>query len=193
MYPAILKFKMGIKRVEGMTDQFQHDPKKTEVLMTYVLEHYVKHSEVVLKKLGHAQTATHKSINEIESKSDAPADKPPSELKQMYAYDQMWDKVISQFRVSGLTEDELSQIERVLDRIPRMIKKYYDLLVEQDKILQELMRDLESVEYKKAMELVKRIQSQPDLLSGLAPDEFDLEHGKHAYIFKVPNLKDTLH
>ena len=97
------------------------------------------------------------------------------------------------FKNAGLTEEELSSIEKALERIPRLIKKYYDLLVEQDKVLQDLMRELESDEYKNALETVSRIQSGADALSGLDMDEFDIEEGKHAYIFRVPVMRDTLH
>ena len=55
------------------------------------------------------------------------------------------------------------------------------------------MRELESEEYKNALEVVRRIHSGPDPLSGLDAEEFDVEEGKHAYIFKIPSVRDTLH
>lgn len=164
------------------------DPENAELLMGYVLEHYIKHTEVVFKKLGHARAATHEGIKEIDGD-----DKASKKMEEMQAYDEMWAKIIAMFEKSGVSEEELVRIEEILGRIPRLIKKYYDTLVEQDAILQELMKELQSEEYQQAIETVNRVQSEADLMSGLDPNEFDLEEIKQAFVFQVPNLRDSIH
>lgn len=172
-------------------DQF--DPENADVLMGYVLNHYIKHYDVVFKKLGHAKSATHQSIKEISKTAKHSESKVAQELAEMQAYDAMWEKIIEMFQEAGVGEEELAKIELVLNKIPRLIKKYYDLLVEQDTVLQELMVELESEEYKKALAITRKIQAKPDMLSGLDPSEFDLEINKNAFIFKIPSIRDSIH
>lgn len=169
--------------------QDQISPEKADLIMGYALEHYLKHYEVVMMKLGHARTATHQSLDELNN-SDA---KTADDLHEVKSYDRMWEQIIKLFRDSGVSEEELSQIEGVLLRVPNLIRKYYDLLVEQDEILQNLIGELQSEEYQTALKLTRKIQGKPDLMSGLDPSEYDMEKAANAFMFKVPKLRDSLH
>lgn len=60
-------------------------PKEADKLMGYVLEHYIKHYDAVLRKLGHARTATRKSIDETVSDGSKGA----AAVNELKAYDSM--------------------------------------------------------------------------------------------------------
>jgi len=163
---------------------------KAEELVGYALEHYLKHRDAVMKKLGHAHTATSKSIKDIDESDVGSKDR-----DVCIAYDGMWLDIIEKFKESGVSEDDLSKVDHILTRIPALIKNYYDAFVAQDKALQALLQGLESPEYKQALQAVKTIQSEPDMLSGLDPDEFDLEpfKAKKSVLIIPPQLQDTMH
>ncbi|MCB9991382.1 MAG: hypothetical protein H6867_08385 [Rhodospirillales bacterium] len=165
-------------------------PKEADTLMTYVLDHYMKHYDAVLRKLGHAKSATRQSISDIHDENKAPSGGDYNELKEIQAYEGMWQKVIDLFACSGVSEDELQKIEIILNGLPHIIDKYYKVLVQQDEILQALIEELGAEKYQNAIARTKKIQSVPDLMSGLDPSEYDLGHvHKHAFMFKVPASK----
>ena len=171
------------------------DLKKTESVMACVLEHYLKHYDIVLKKLSHARDATKQSIKELDEISLNNEDSSDSDEDRVIveAYDGMWDTVITQFRDAGATEEDLLKIEAVLEKIPRLIKKYYDTLVEQDALLQEIIKEIQAPKYAEAMKITKKIQGGTDMLSGLEPDEFELPDSVKAFIIAPPQLRDTHH
>lgn len=110
-------------------------PKEADTLMGYVLEHYMKHYDSVLRKLGHAKVATQKSMKEIDSEEAIAGSGDYKELSEIKAYDGMWQKVIDLFAGAGVSEEELLKIETILGGMPRIIKKYYEVLVQQDEVL----------------------------------------------------------
>ena len=167
------------------------EPEEAESLMGQVLEFYLKRYNVVLKKLGHARTATQQSIQELdEAASDAP--EKDSDLEVVHSYDTMWEETIDSFQKSGVSDEELEKVELILAKIPALIKKYYDILVEKDKILQQLITELESKEYQEALEVTKTIQNRADLMSGLYPSEFDVDEETQAFIINPSQMKDIL-
>lgn len=103
-----------------------HDAQKAHEAMMCVMEHYVRHHEVVLKKLGHARDATISSIREIETLfENIENDTVNAELKEIRKYENLWDAIINMFREAGVSEDDLTNIESVLGDIPRAIRKHY--------------------------------------------------------------------
>jgi hypothetical protein len=145
-----------------------------------VMEHYVRHHEVVLRKLNHAHKATLDSIREIEEMmaelNDASAH--VSELAEVRKYDSLWITIIDMFRQAGVSETELGKIEGVLGGIPRAIKTHYDALVAQDKVLLKMIEDLGAEKYRRAFEMIRQVQSKPNPMTGLSPYEYDLD-GEH--------------
>lgn len=176
-------------------DETRLDINEIETLMGYALEHYIKHYDAVLRKLEHAKSATQKSMDDVQKeKNPGAAQGGYAELDEIKAYGDMWGKVISLFRDAGVSEDELVRIESILGGMPKLIKKYYDILLLQDAVLQSLLRELESEKYRQALEVVSRIQSKPDAMSGLDAREFDFaleEKQKRAFIFRTHSGKDT--
>ncbi len=165
------------------TDTNQLDPQEAERLMTYVLEHYIKHYDAVMRKMGHARTATSKSIAEIDEADDSSSYK---ELSEIQGYEVMWDKVIKLYSNSGVSEEELEKIDSILSGMPRIIKKYYEVLVKQDHVLQTLLAELECEEYKEAIQVTRKVQSQPNKMSGLSVCAYDINQvHESALMFKV--------
>ncbi|MBU0800468.1 MAG: hypothetical protein KKA05_05630 [Alphaproteobacteria bacterium] len=157
--------------------QNNEEAQKAEEAMACVMEHYIKHHQVVLKKLTHAHDATVTSIREIEAMMaslDA-ADIAESELAEVRKYDGLWLGIIDMFRQAGMSESELVQIEGVLKDIPRAIKTHYDVLLKHDKALMAMIEDLNAEKYRQAFEVIKKAQSGPNLMSGLDPSEYELE------------------
>lgn len=144
-----------------------HDKAQEYSILT--LEYFLKHKDVVLRKLKHAQTATKKSLEEVEKTGDC-----NNHTKIIEQYDNAWDEIIIGFKRDGVTENDLSLIETLLSALPRIIKKIYDFLIEQDQKLQALMRELSLPKYQYALSLAEKIQSAPDIMSGIPAKEYDL-------------------
>ncbi len=152
------------------------EPERADELMELVLDYYVRHHQVVFKKLHKAQEATVKSIEELEGLSVSagtaaqPADQ--AKLHMVREYDQMWEQIIILFKAHGATEEDLARIENILLGIPRTIKRHYDMLVQQDKELQALIASLKTDEYKQACEIIGKVQSMPNPMTGLTQREY---------------------
>lgn len=171
------------------------DPDQAHDLMHLVLEHYVTHHQVVFKKLHHAQNATTKSINELENMSASLQAKAGHSVEDIRKYDHMWGAIIEMFKAHGATEDDLERIEQVLLTIPRAIKRHYDMMVEQDKALQTLIKSLDTEEYRRACKVINDVQSRPNPMSGLGPEEYkpppaSKEAAVSSYKFSIDMLRD---
>lgn len=140
-----------------------------------VMEHYIRHHEVVLRKLTHAHEATIASIQEIEAMmADLDDAARTHELAEVKKYDGLWLTIIDMFRGAGVSETELGKIEGVLTGIPHAIKTHYDALVEKDKVLMKMIEDLGAEKYRRAFELIRKAQSGTNPMSGLSSHEYDL-------------------
>ena len=166
------------------------DAEMSHVLMEHVFEHYLKHHSVVLRKLVHAQDATLKSIQEIEElRKQIKADEAHHEFQTVKKYEKMWKQIIELFENSGLSEAEVQKVEDMLVTIPKVIKRYYEVLIQQDKVLHELIEELNSEKYKVALAAVKKIQSRPNLMTGLGPEEYEETETHQSFIFRVASVR----
>lgn len=139
------------------------DQNDAKDLMQVVLEHYLKHHQIVLKKLVHAQKATEMSMDKLREMS---------ETGTAGNVDAMWGEIIEMFRDFGASEDELFGIEDLLGTVPSTIKTPYTELVEQDEELQQLKSELKSEEYKKAKQAVAKVQDEPNPISRMTADDY---------------------
>lgn len=152
---------------------------KLQDAMLCVLEHHVKHHQIVFRKLGHAQKATTQSIEEMQEIISRLRNESQSrELTEIKKFDKLWQDVIELFENAGLSEEELFKIEDILLTIPKMIKKYYETLVVQDEILNKLSRELKDLDYDKSIKIVREVQDRPNPMTGLEPGIYDLETAK---------------
>ena len=130
------------------------NPNASDETMLVLMEHYLKHHEIVLKKLGHAQTATKMSVDEADISN-------------------MWNEIIAIFKDFGASEDDLFAIEGLLNEVPETIKAPYLDLMRQDESLQTLIADLKSDEYQNAKTQSQAVQSKPNPMSGLTSDDYE--------------------
>ncbi len=157
-----------------MSDISGLNPEQADEVMNFALDYYIKRHDIVFRKLKHARDATKQSIEVIDNQTPEDVSELAGIKKdEIEAYDEMWRGILDIFKQAGVSEDDLGKIEQTLTLIPSLIKKYYDLRLEQDKVLQTLMAEVESDEYKKAVAFVHNLQRRPDLMSGLPAEEFD--------------------
>ena len=150
------------------------DPDQAHLLMEVVLQHFVTHHKVVVRKLHVAQEATLKSLEELESRlDDINSHSDAASLDNIRRYEHMWGQIIEMFKAHGATEQDLDRIEQVLLTIPRTIKKYYEVMIEQDRALKAMIASLDSDEYRKATAVINKVQSRPNPMSGLTRDDYD--------------------
>lgn len=163
------------------------DEETAHKVMQKVLEHFQKHHHVVGKKLNHARLATIQSLQDMKAVyKELRLDQESKEFKEISKYDLLWDEIIKEFASSGVTEAELEQIEHILHTIPETIKRYYEALVMQDKILQNLIAELNAPEYLQAIEMTKKIQARRCPMSGLEPHHYDADadSGQKVTVYK---------
>ena len=129
------------------------------------LDHYLKHYQLVLKKLVLAQKATKMSFEKLEALSST---KSAEDLQSI------WSEIIEVFAECGLSEDELFEIEAVLCNIPKDVKEPYEKLVAKDESIQELIKSIDKSRYEQAMSVIKETQSVPNPLSGLSPEDYEV-------------------
>lgn len=149
------------------------DEQSSKDLMQTVLDHYLKHHEIVLKKLMHAQKATEMSMELLREMANADlADN----------IDAQWSEIITMFNDFGADEDELFGIEEVLGSVPTPIKEPYVELVENDTEIQELKKDLDSQEYRKAREAIRKVQAEPNPMTGMTAVEYEKSAEESEYV-----------
>lgn len=165
-----------------MTEPDFNNHKPAEIALeatNHALEHYMRHHEVVLRKLRHAHEATVTSIRELEAMLHAVEEAAEhGDLAEVRKYDGLWEGIINTFRHAGISEDELSRVEDVLLDIPRAIRVHYDELIRQDQTLQKMIADLGADKYKRAFAIIREAQSAINPMSGLPADEYDIDEDK---------------
>ncbi len=149
------------EHVEEKTLEDWPPAEESEELLHTLFEHYIQHSEILLKKLRHAQTATKQSMDEGEGKQD-----------QLSDFERMWQEIIDLFLGSGLSETDIYAIEKLITTIPDDIGQHYKKLSEQDESLKELVKNLDPETYKKASNVATKLQDKPNPLSGLSAQNY---------------------
>lgn len=149
------------------SDNALPDQETAHEMMEIAFEHYFMHTEAVLKRLAHAKNATQQSLDG---------------LMKVQAYGNVWDEILDKFMAAGLSEDGLQRIELLLGGMPKVIDDVYSSLVQADRELVTLEEELDSARYKDALERIEEIQSRPNEMSGLGPEEYDIDMYEDAEI-----------
>lgn len=137
-----------------------------------LLDHYVKHHELVLMKLKFAQSATRKSIDQIRNVHEKIKDVTTNNIKEFKDFDTMWEDVISMFLEGGLSEDSIFKVEDLITKMPKEIEDHYNDLNQSDKNFITLVESLNRNAYQKALEKVVQFQKQPNPFSGKTSEHF---------------------
>ena len=140
-------------------------PDKKREAMMVVLNHYVHHHELVLKKLNAAQKATLLSVS---------ADKKENK-EELIRLEKLWADILEIYGQCGISEEELFTVENILESIPGDIKERYREIIASDETIQVLIEKMNRREYEKAKHLIESIQSTPNPMSGLMPDDYEIE------------------
>lgn len=131
-----------------------------------LLDHYIKHNELVLSKLKFAQDATRQCIDEIHDTYKKVREKNNTNIAEFKDFDKMWEDIIKLFMKGGLSEEDIFKIEKIITTIPKDIKAHYETLSQQDKTFMTLVESLNHNAYKRAKERVIKTQSQPNPFNG---------------------------
>lgn len=145
-------------------------------LTNMLLEHYIRHHEIVLTKLRFAQEATQMGLSEIKTLHQNIKQKqsttPEKDLKD---FDTMWERIIRMFLKGGLSEQDLFDIERIVTQIPEDIKVHYDGLTQKDKDFLTRVEALNKMGYERAKQRVFNLQLLPNPLTGKSALEYHSE------------------
>ncbi len=160
--------------IENAAENAKDWPDEEEALSLtdMLLDHYMKHHEIVLAKLKFAQDATKKSIDEIRSTHEKVREHDNTNIHAFTDFNKMWEEIIKMFVDGGLSTDELFKIEKVITTVPEDIKKHYDALSSQDKSFLALVESLNVDAYKKAKAKVAQLQQLPNPLHGKIPEDY---------------------
>lgn len=145
----------------------------SEKLTKTLLEHYMKHHEIVLSKLKFAQTATKTCIDEVRQVQERVKGLDKESIKDFHDFDAMWQEIISLFVQGGISQEELFEIEKLVTAIPKDIKTHYDELTQEDKDFLALVESLNTAAYHKARERVSELQAQPSPFNGKTSQDFE--------------------
>ena len=165
------------------------DEEEANSLTDTLLDHYLKHYEIVFSKLKVAQEATHKCMEEVREVYEKAKERDNTNVMQFKDFDKMWEDVLELFIKGGLAEEDIFEIEKLITVIPKDIRQHYDEISQQDKSFLALIESLNTAAYKKAKEKVVKLQAQPNPLNGRTSEDYDLEDdddedGVKAFIFK---------
>lgn len=144
---------------------------ETSALTSMLLDHYLKHHEIVLAKLRFAQDATKTCIDEVRNVHEKIKSHDNTSIHAFKDFDKMWEEVLDMFMKGGLSEDEMAEIEKMVTAMPKDIKKHYDALSIQDKTFLKLVESLNTNAYQKAKQKVSTLQAQPSPLSGRTSED----------------------
>lgn len=155
-------------------------------LTNILLDHYLKHHEIVFTKLKVAQEATHHCIEEVRQTYEKVREKDNTNVMGFKDFDRMWEDVLNLFLKGGLSETDLAEIEKLVSVIPKDIRSRYDMISQQDKSFLTLVESLNVSAYKKAKARVLSLQALPNPLNGRSSTDYehtDQKRGQHAEAF----------
>jgi CheY-like chemotaxis protein len=148
-------------------------PQEESFQLTHLLlDHYTKHHEIVLCKLKFAHSATRKCIDDIRAAHQKVKARDNVNILEFNDFNKMWEDIITMFRAGGLSEDDISEVEKLITKMPGQIRDHYDDLNQQDKSFLTLVESLNRAAYKQAKERVMKLQLQPNPLNGKTSEDY---------------------
>ena len=146
------------------------DKEESEELTHTLLDHYIKHYEIVFKKLNIAQQATSKCMETVKSNYGDIKDAGSANYDN---FESMWQNILALFSEgSDLSEEAFFEIEKLISKIPEEINVHYKSLSEKDQSLVTLVNSLNTSAYIKAKEKVVTLQAQKNPLNGRSAEDY---------------------
>ncbi len=164
------------------------EEKKSHDVSALLLDHYMKHHEVVLKKLHFAKDATDLCLSQLKETADKLKAEDKKNISLKEEFEKMWSEILEQFVEGGVSEEDLIKIEGVIETIPSDIKAHYDNLSSKDQEFLDLVESMNVSAYKSAKALAHKAQSEPNILSGMTADDY--KSGNKAASPQVKETKD---
>lgn len=145
---------------------------ESNALTGMLMDHYLRHHEIVLTKLRFAQNATKESIGEIKQIHEKIKTEKDSKEDALQDFSSMWEKIIKMFVKGGLSEQALFDIEKIITQIPDDIKQHYNDLTSQDQAFLARMEKLNKSSYESAKKKVLTLQDEPNPITGKTPADY---------------------
>lgn len=172
---------------------------EADFMMECLMGNYLMKNEVVRAKLHHARQATRKNLDKLEKLiDDTNPDTAIKELGKAKKLDVLWTQLVQLLSEIGLAEEDIADIETTITKAPKNIRDCYDILLEQDRNLSNLIYEMESDTFadahEQARDIREKIQSQPNPMSGLMPEEYepaaaDIRSSSGVEIITLPNFR----
>ncbi|MEM9469171.1 MAG: response regulator [Pseudomonadota bacterium] len=159
------------KKEEAPKDEWPN-PEESNSLTTMLMDHYLRHHEIVLTKLRFAQDATKSSIDDIRNIHEKIKETKGSQESNLNDFGDMWESIIKKFVNGGLSEQALFDIEKIITQIPDDIKQHYDDLTNKDKEFLRRMEKLNKSSYASAKKRVLSLQEEPNALTGKTSQDY---------------------
>ena len=148
------------------------EEKESKDLTALLLDHYLKHHEVVLKKLHFAKDATNICVEQLRETTDKLKAEDKKDLSLKNEFEKMWAEILEQFVEGGIAEEDLAKIETVIETIPSDIKAHYNDLTSKDQEFLDLVESMNVSAYKAAKAMANKAQSKPNILSGMTAQDY---------------------
>lgn len=177
-YADALESGAEVKSIEQKEDTKQEewaDHEDAFSITHMLLDHYIKHNEIVLAKLRFAQDATKKSIMEFRNTYEKVKSQDKANIGNFDEFDRMWEEIIKLFIKGGLSEDDIFKIESLITTIPSDIKAHYNDLSQQDVNFMNMLEGLNTSAYKKAKTKVMALHRTPNPFNGKTIDDYAVE------------------
>jgi len=160
---------------EPMSEEWPND-EESHALTNMLMDHYLRHHEIVLTKLRFAQNATKASIEEIRNIHNKMKETDNNQEDTLKDFGAMWEKIIKMFVQGGLSEQSLFAIEKIITQIPDDIKQHYNDLTGQDQAFLARMEKLNKSSYQEAKKRVLKLQEEPNPLTGKTAQDYKIAH-----------------
>lgn len=148
------------------------NPEESNALTNMLMEHYLRHHEIILTKLRFAQGATKQSIEEIRNMHEKIRESKGSQESELNDFGDMWERIIKMFMQGGLSEKALFDIEKIVTQIPDDIKQHYNDLTSKDKDFLSRVESLSKSGYEKAKKRILNLQEEPNPLTGKTATDY---------------------
>lgn len=162
----------NIEVKETVTDQAEEE--EAFSITNMLLDHYIKHNEIVLAKLRFAQEATKTCISQLRDTYSKVKEEDDTSIREFKDFDTMWEEIITMFIKGGLSEEDIFNIEKTVLAIPDEIKTHYDDLSSQDKSFMNMLEAINEEAYKRAKDRVMQLHKTPNPLNGKTSEDYKI-------------------
>lgn len=154
------------------------DNQTAQEYMEAMLGHYLYQHKIILRQLEHVQKATLQGIEDIKKiRRRFEIKQPLKQFDNVSELGRVWGEVLRLAQNSGLDEEDLAVIEKILSKVPIAIRDDYERLVGEDKELNEMIETVNSEDYNRtrqeAMSYAETKHKEVNEIMGVDDSEYD--------------------